>query len=320
MTSFLLMSQLHEMLIQLMTSLLFLLLCLFVAKYLIFTTATSKKLLPSPSRLPIVGNLHQLGTHPHRSLWSLAQRYGSIMLLQLGIKPAVVVSSPDLAREIMKTHDVIFANRPDSRVAKRLLYNYRDLSWSPYGEYWRQMRSICVMRLLSSKRVKSFRLYREEETAELIKKVTVQSCSCSTPIDLSEMLISLTRDLICRAAFGRKYNENEGESGRKLKKLLEELGEMLGVFSVGDFIPWLGWLDQVSGLNAKIERVFREFDHFFNVVIDDRMARQDDSSVGLSEDGMDLLDILLQIQKDGTNGIHMAKEHIKAILLVIRFS
>ncbi|TXG50174.1 hypothetical protein EZV62_022698 [Acer yangbiense] len=177
------------------------------------------------------------------------------------------------------------------------------------------MRSICVMRLLSAERVKLFRLYREEETAELIKKVAVQSRSCSTPIDLSEMLISLMRDLICRAAFGRKYGENEGESGRKLKKLLEELGEMLGVFSVGDFIPWLGWLDQVSGLNAKIERVFRDFDHFFNVVIDDRKARQDDSSTSLSEDRMDLLDILLQIRKDGTNGICMAKEHIKAILL-----
>ncbi|KAK1565046.1 hypothetical protein Q3G72_017521 [Acer saccharum] len=136
------------------------------------------------------------------------------------------------------------------------------------------------MRLLSAKRVKSFRLYREEETAELIKKVAVQSRSCSTPIDLSEMLISLTRDLICRAAFGRKYGENEGESGRKLKKLLKELGEMLGVFSVGDFIPWL-----------------------------------DDSSTSLSEDRMDLLDILLQIQKDGTNGFRMAKDHIKALLL-----
>ncbi|KAL5748211.1 hypothetical protein ACOSQ2_025508 [Xanthoceras sorbifolium] len=89
---------------------------------------------------------------------------------------------------------------------------------------------------------------------------------------------------------------------------------MLGAFSVGDFIPWLGWLDQVSGFDAKVERVFNEFDHFFSAVIDDHMARQDD------EDHMDLLDILLQIQNDGSNGVCMVKEHIKAILLVSRVS
>ncbi|KAL5814911.1 hypothetical protein ACOSQ4_025552 [Xanthoceras sorbifolium] len=297
MTSFLLLSQLQEMLIHPLISLICVPLCILVAYYLFFTISTSKKLPPSPSQLPIIGNLHQLGTHPHRSLRSLAQRYGPIMLLHLGRKPAVVVLSPDLAREILKTHDTVFANRPDSRIAKRLFY-------------WRQMRSICVMQLLSAKRVKSFRMYREEETAELIKK-RAQSCTCSSPIDLSELLVSLTRNLICRAAFGRKYGEGEGEgeSGRTFKKLLEELGEMLGAFSVGDFIPWLGWLDQVSGLDAKVERVFNEFDHFFSAVIDDHMARQDD------EDHMDLLDILLQIQKDGSNGVCMVKEHIKAILL-----
>ena len=67
---------------------------------------------PSPPRLPLIGNLHQLGTHPHRSFRALSQRYGPLMLLQLGQVPALVVSSADMMKEIIKNHDIAFSSRP----------------------------------------------------------------------------------------------------------------------------------------------------------------------------------------------------------------
>ncbi|KAL9439089.1 hypothetical protein AB3S75_024701 [Citrus x aurantiifolia] len=255
---------------------------------------------------------------PHRSLTSLARLHGPIMLLQLGRERTFVISSPNFAREIMKTHDIIFANRPYSSIARKLLYDYRDLSWSPYGEYWRQMRSICVMRLLNTRRVQSFRSLREEETIQMIEKVALRSCSGSSPIDLSEILISLTKNVICRAAFGMTCGE--GEAGGKLKKLLEELGELLGMFCVGDFIPWLAFLDKLTGLDARVERVFKHLDSFLNYVIDHHMTRQrqdvaTNGGVIVKEDQKDFLDVLLEIQNDGTNGISMARENMKAIIL-----
>lgn len=95
------------------------------------------------------------------------------MSLSLGNVQALVISSADAAREIMKIHDHTFSSRPKSSIAARLLYDYKDVSLASYGEYWRQMRSIAVLHLLSNKRVHSFRSVREEETALMVEKISL---------------------------------------------------------------------------------------------------------------------------------------------------
>jgi hypothetical protein len=60
---------------------------------------------------------------------------GPLMLLHFGSVPTLVASSTDAAREIMKTHDLIFANQPKSSMFEKLLYNYKDVAAAPYGEY-----------------------------------------------------------------------------------------------------------------------------------------------------------------------------------------
>ncbi|OIT08083.1 cytochrome p450 71a3 [Nicotiana attenuata] len=135
----------------------------FLHQWFITTSNTQKKLPPSPIKLPVIGNLHQLGSHPHRFLHKLSEKYGLVMLLHLGSKPVVVASSVDAARDIMKTHNLVWSSRPKSSIADRLFYGSKDIAFSPYGEYWRQVRSVTVFHLLSNKRVQSFRDVREEE-------------------------------------------------------------------------------------------------------------------------------------------------------------
>lgn len=95
---------------------------------------------PSPWRLPVIGNLHQLSLHPHRSFRSLSLRYGPLMLLHFGRVPTLVVSSADVAHDVMKTHDLKFANRPKSKAVDVIMNGGQDVAFSSYGEYWRQMK------------------------------------------------------------------------------------------------------------------------------------------------------------------------------------
>ncbi|KAK1271897.1 Cytochrome P450 71A1 [Acorus gramineus] len=276
--------------------------------------AKSKKpnLPPCPPKLPILGNLHQLGAHPHRSLATLARKHGPVMHVQLGRHvPALIISSASAAEKIMKTHDLIFSSRPQSSIADRLMYGCKDMSFAPYGEYWRQIRRICVVHLLSSKRVQSFRLVREEEVANMVAELrNLSSSSGGGLVNLSEALVSLTNNVVCRVAFGRKF---DGGAKNRFHAMLTEFLVLLGTFDVGDFIPSLAWVSGLNGFNARVKKCFEEFDTFFERVIDEHVQHGRDSG---GVEGGNILDVLLALQNDDPSvGVVLSRDSIKALIL-----
>ncbi|CAI0450795.1 unnamed protein product [Linum tenue] len=277
------------------------------------TTTNNKKritkLPPSPPKLPVLGNLHQLGLYAHRSLQTLARRHGPLMHLRFGTVPVVVASSAAAAREIMKTHDHNFSGRVESAVAAKLLYDYEDISTAPYGEGWRQRRGVCVVHLLSNRRVQSFRRVREEETAILMKRMRDQRV-----VDLSESFATLTNDVVCRAALGRKYSELGSNGGRKFNELLLEFMELLGSFNVGDFIPWLRWINIFTGFSVRVDTIAKEFDDFLEEVVDEHQAERQ-RKIEKKKKKKDLVDILLNLQRDKSLGFPLTRKNVKGIIL-----
>ncbi|XP_052172526.1 cytochrome P450 736A117-like isoform X2 [Diospyros lotus] len=276
-----------------------------------------KNLPPSPLKLPIIGNLHQLGKLPHRSLRSLAQKHGPLMLLHFGSNPVLVVSSGDAAREIMKTNDLAFSNRPKSTITSKLMYDCKDVVFAPYGEYWRQIRSICMLELLCSKRVQSFRAVREAETALLIERIMGSFCSASpSVINLSEMLAEHIKNVVCREVLGRKYGGGAG-GGRKFKEILMEFMELLGCFNVGDYIPWMRWLGHLNGSYGRADKVAEEIDTFLELVIQEHVEERERNGDGkvTGESRHDFVDVLLQIQRDKVADFPLHKDTIKALIM-----
>ncbi|KAF8097107.1 hypothetical protein N665_0294s0013 [Sinapis alba] len=277
---------------------------LFLKPLLTRITTTKVKLPPSPWRLPVIGNFHQLSLHPHRSLHSLSLRYGPLMLLHFGCVPVLVVSSAEVAHDVMKTHDIKFSDRPRNKTVDKLL-NGREIAFSPYGEYWRQAKSICVSNLLTIKTIQSFENIRAEEINTMMEKLEKAS-SLSSPINLSKLFTTLTNDVIRRIVLGKKYSSERG-GGYISQDIVRRFIELMGAFPLSDFIPVLSWIDRIRGLDDKVEEVYNELDVFLEKLVQEHEDTDEDRS--------DFLYILLSLQRDKTTPIELDRSDLKLILL-----
>lgn len=277
-----------------------------------------KLLPPGPPRLPIIGNIHQMvGTFlpPHYRLRDLSKTYGPLMHLKLGEVSMVVASSPEAAREITKTHDLHFASRPLFPSIDLISYGGKDMTFAPYGEYWRQLRKICVMELLSAKVVASFRSTREAEIRNLIRSINSSSSSSSleitNSINLSKMLSKTINNLATVAAIGGKCKDQTA-----FLELTQQLLEEIGGFNLADLFPSLSWIiGSLSGSRRNLERIHLELDRTLENIIHEH---KEDPKRRLPDMNMkeDLADVLLRLQEDGGLPFDLTKDCVKAVLLV----
>ncbi|KAJ9182551.1 hypothetical protein P3X46_006535 [Hevea brasiliensis] len=269
---------------------------------------TNQNLPPGPRKLPIIGNMHNLlGSLPHHRLQDLAKKYGPLMHLQLGEVTTIVISSPEIAKDVMKTNDIIFAQRPFSLSAHIISYESADIAFAPYGGYWRQMRKICMLELLSAKRVQSFRSIREEEVSNLMSSISFNGGSL---VNLSKKLFAFTYSVISRAAFGRVREEQEA-----FVALLKEIMEVGAGFSISDLFPSIKVLQMVSGMGAKMERLHQEADRILENIISDHRSRK--AAVRIADEGVDLVDVFLNLQDQENLEFSLSIDNIKSVILDI---
>uniref|UniRef100_A0A2P2IPQ7 Premnaspirodiene oxygenase-like n=1 Tax=Rhizophora mucronata TaxID=61149 RepID=A0A2P2IPQ7_RHIMU len=273
------------------------------------TNRHTPNLPPGPRRLPIIGNIHQLLCPlPHHRLTELSKKYGGIMHLQLGEVPHVIISSPEAGKEMLKTHDANFSQRPFLLAACYATYNFKDLVFAPYGEYWKQLRKLCVLELLSAKRVQSFRSIREEEVSNLISSI---ASTGELPFNFSRKLFSLTYNIVARASFGQKCKDQEA-----FIKVVEELTECAGGFTIADVFPSIKFLQVIGGIGSRLKSACQESDRLLESVMKDHRDKKGITERGGDDEKDDLVDVLLKLQEHGDLEFSLTDENIKAVLLV----
>ena len=93
------------------------------------------------------------------------------MSVWLGSNLHVIVSSPELAKEVLKENDQQLADRNMSRSSARFTRDGNDLVWANYGPHYVKVRKVCTIELFTPKRLEALKPIREDEVTSMVQSI-----------------------------------------------------------------------------------------------------------------------------------------------------
>ncbi|KHN29895.1 Cytochrome P450 71D11 [Glycine soja] len=135
-----------------------------------------------------------------------------------------------------------------------------------------------------------------------------------SPINLTEEVLVSIYNIISRAAFGMKCKDQE-----EFISAVKEGVTVAGGFNVADLFPSAKWLQPVTGLRPKIERLHRQIDRILLDIINEHKDAKAKAKEDQGEAEEDLVDVLLKFPDghDSKQDICLTINNIKAIILDI---
>ncbi|TVT98918.1 hypothetical protein EJB05_55731, partial [Eragrostis curvula] len=210
-------------------SLLYAALLLPAVLYLAVNRRRSRYLPPGPTGLPLVGSLPFIDRNLHTYFAGLAEKYGPVLSIRLGSKVEVVVSSPELAREVLRDKDPVFANRVMPEAGRAVCFDGEDnMSGSPVGPKWRLLRRVVVHEMMSPAGLDSVHDLRKREFGSTLRYLHSKS---GEPVDVGrQMFLNDTMNVLTSTMWGSTIgSENERAAvGREFRLLVGEITGLLG--------------------------------------------------------------------------------------------
>ncbi|KAL9833084.1 putative cytochrome P450 [Arabidopsis thaliana] len=224
---------------------------------------------PGPSGWPIIGNLLQIiGKAPHRSFADLSRVYGPVMSLRLGSLTTVVISSPDAAREVLKTLDHVLSGRTFSETVRAFGHHEVSIAWLPStSSRWSR------------------------------KRLLGGHCSC-----LLRHITSL--NVISNVVFSTDLGSYDAKASTELQDSLSRMMKIMGKPNLANYFPSLEFLD-LQGIRKEMKVCSERFFQVFQGLIDARIAERSSQTGPRDALRGDLLDSLIDLIQEERSEVDM---------------
>ncbi|CAI0559113.1 unnamed protein product [Linum tenue] len=289
-----------------------------ILRFLKRNQTPAAKLPPGPARLPIIGNIHNLGLNPHKSLADLAKVHGPLMSLKLGQVTTIVASSPAVAKEILQKHDKFLSNRHVPLALQTLDLHKFSITMLPVEPRWRNLRRVCNSYIFTPQKLDSNQGLRRDKIVALVEGVRRNAC-CEeeekVAVDVGKVAFRATLNALSATILSMDLADEEtSEAARKFKELASGMTHEAGTPNLGDFFHILARFD-FQGIQRRIRGHLEKALNLFEWLIDERLREHKSESYVSAND---MLDTLLAIHGGGDNReeVQMDLQRIKYLFLV----
>ncbi|MBA0787382.1 hypothetical protein Gotri_027922 [Gossypium trilobum] len=242
----------------------------------------------------------------------MADKYGPIFTFRLGVFPALIISNHEAVKECFTTNDRVLANRPRSNAGIYLGYDHAGFGFAPYGEYWRQVRKLAMVELLSTRRLETLKHVHISEVNAFIKDLylfcMLNQQNPNPKLVISQKLEALTLNTIMRLMAGKRYfwdttDGEDDEEAAHVAKVIKDFMYVSGLISPSEVVPFLGWMDSMfMGQVKSMKRVAREIDSIVGEWVEEHKLKRLKSEAK-PENTPDFIDIMLSaIEEDSMFG------------------
>ncbi|EOA23828.1 hypothetical protein CARUB_v10017044mg [Capsella rubella] len=259
---------------------------------------------PSPPSLPIIGHLHLLLSNlTHKSLQNISTKFGSFLYLRVVNLPIVLVSSPSVAYEIYKTHDVNVSSRVATSLGDSLFLGSSGFITAPYGDYWKFMKKMVATKLLRPQAIEQSRGGRAEEL-QMFYENLLDKAMKKESIEVSKEAMKLTNNIICRMSMGRSCSDENGEAERVRELLVKSTALTKKIFFANMF-------PRIPLFKKEIMGVSSEFDDLLERLLVEHEERVEE------HENKDMMDLLLEAYRDENAEYKISRKQIKSLFVEI---
>ncbi|KAE8664833.1 Cytochrome P450 82G1 [Hibiscus syriacus] len=281
--------------------------------------------IPEPAgSLPLIGHLHLLSEKETacKKLATMADKCGPLFSLKLGIHRVLVVSSWEIAKDCFTTNDLTLATRANTAGGRHMGYNNAIFALAPYGEYWRNIRKMVTIELLSSHRLEKLKHIRFSEMDYFIKDLYDLSRkgaeNCAEMVTISEALEQFTFNIILRMLVGKRFSgstcADKNSEPWRYEKAIKKAIYLFGVFMLADALPGLGCVD-IQGHIRSMKRTAKEVDSLISAWLDEHLKRRKENQDTCESDFMDVM--LNHLPEETVISGHTRDTIVKATTMIL---
>ncbi|KAF5192636.1 (S)-canadine synthase [Thalictrum thalictroides] len=165
-----------------------------------------------PKKLPIIGNLHQLGGDVlHVALAKLAKVHGGVMTVWIGSwRPIIVISDIDQAWEVLVNKSSDYGARDSPEILKNATARWHTISTSDVGAaFWQTLRKGLQSGALGPLNIAAQSQFQEGDMKRLLQAMTDEAAKNNNIVKPMEHIKQNSVRLLTRLIFGQTFDDDK---------------------------------------------------------------------------------------------------------------